>query len=227
MPQPESALPHKLVVLLIPFVLILLAILFFIFRQNHLLNKDSSSVPQSIKPVNRTLLTATNIRQYNQGTPADCQQNFDLSSSSTTTKYTDIAKSVALSIPYDANWGNQQYRIDPYWEKNNGIEFGPLLISDSCRWYRPYNLEFLSPRPAQMALSYIARPIPASFLLWTTFFGCKLIKPGACPSVVFEISGSKYNYQLTHTAHPDFQELLSLAFSAIFKPPSDLFPPTC
>lgn len=215
MPQPESALPHKLVVLLIPFVLILLAILFFIFRQNHLLNKDSSSVPQSIKPVNRTLLTATNIRQYNQGTPADCQQNFDLSSSSTTTKYTDIAKSVALSIPYDANWGNQQYRIDPYWEKNNGIEFGPLLISDSCRWYRPYNLEFLSPRPAQMALSYISQANSSAsiFTLDNGSSAVKYIKPGACPSVVIEISGSKYNYQLTHTCSSDFQELLSLANS--------------
>jgi len=168
-------------------------------------------------PDDRILLTPENIRQYNGETSETrCNEKFNNDDLSVMVNYSNKEKGISLEIPYNPNWGNEKYRINPYDEvtKYNKIDFGYLFIGDACVWARPYSLSFLPARTAEEAISGIksehAQPTISpdfdnQFVLWPkklTINNMTVIKYQPWNAVGwavshFEIIGKKYNYQLS------------------------------
>ena len=135
-----------------------------------------TSIPTPVD--SRILLTPENIRQYNGETSEErCSEKFNNDSSSTTVNYSSKESGISLDIPYNPNWGNEKYRINPYDEviTSNKIGFGDLFIGDACGWGRVYSLSFLPARTTEEAIiaikSKYAQPtisplFDSQFALW-------------------------------------------------------------
>lgn len=98
---------------------------------------DSSSSTDD----NRILLTPENITQYcNPAVDLSaCEaQEFNVDSPSTTVDYVDQERGIAFAVPYNPDWGSQDYRIEPYEEESDYLFFGPMTRFEGGGWARPF-----------------------------------------------------------------------------------------
>lgn len=98
----------------------------------------------------RILLTTNNAYEIQQsiinanGTARDmCDVGFNSEPANTFVTYRNIEKGIEISIPYNNNWGNEKYRIDPYDKEKTGISFGSFREGEGCSWKREYGLSFV------------------------------------------------------------------------------------
>lgn len=90
---------------------------------------------------NRILLTPATILQYcDIGNPATLNrcgnEQFNYDPPTTTVTYTNAAKGIKFEVPYNPKWGNDTFRVNPYDETANGVDFGPIGQGEGGGWGR-------------------------------------------------------------------------------------------
>lgn len=159
---------------------------------------------------NRILLTPETIPQYcDISNPAMLNrcgtEQFNYEPPTTTVTYSNPAKGLSFAVPYNPEWGNDTFRINPYDEVANGINFGPIGQGEGGGWGRM--LEQLMFEPAQSA----DRVIQDLNSKEGEFFTSKPYQAtvGQHPVVKYAIStigdfygmiviGTKFNYHFTY-----------------------------
>ena len=111
---------------------------------------------------NRILLTPQNVRQYND--PPNCNEKFNLYPANTTVTYSNSNRGISLEIPYNSSWGSDKYRVNPYDENNNRIEFGPIRVFEGCSWVRSYFLNLVLLNQPSLEVEYLQLEIFLSSL---------------------------------------------------------------
>lgn len=100
---------------------------------------------------NRILLTMDNIKKY--WTPeTGCDEKFNYDNPSTLVTYTSKDSDLSVNLPYNPNWGNENYRINPYDKTEDGIQFGNIGQIGTCHWTRYGKIDFLAPMTATQVL---------------------------------------------------------------------------
>ncbi|MCU0680080.1 MAG: hypothetical protein MUF50_02120 [Planctomycetes bacterium] len=69
-----------------------------------------------------------------------CQPEFNYEPSSDWVTYENKDNGFKIDIPYNENWGNKSYKLNPYDQYDNKIEFGVISILDGCSWKRNYSI---------------------------------------------------------------------------------------
>lgn len=92
---------------------------------------------------------------------------FNFDSPSTTVLYSNSAKGISLSLPYNPKWGTEKYKIPPYYEHEYnyfyyytgkvvpGITFGPITGWHGGSIPRIFNIEFVPARSAEEFIAFL------------------------------------------------------------------------
>ena len=96
----------------------------------------------------RILLTKDTIheiweKEWNQDIDRLCNTGFNNDSPTTEVLYSSKEKGISLGIPYNPGWGSKKYKISPYFEDEDGLSFGPIILSENCSWSRVYFVDLL------------------------------------------------------------------------------------
>ncbi|GEM_PF-5157529 len=104
-------------------------------------DSESEDPVSAIPDDSRTLLTSENIPEYCDPTTdlAACEaETFNTDAATTTVRYTNAEKGIAVDIPYNPDWGSANYKIEPYEEDGDYVYFGPMSQFEGGGWSRPY-----------------------------------------------------------------------------------------
>ncbi len=179
---------------------------FSVFTQDIDLNNYLPAINQILSTFkfldNRILLTPENISQYNNPSkdPSSCNEKFDFSSANTTVTYASSNKGISVKLPYNSNWGNNKYKINPYDEYSNRLNFGDIGVLE-CGWVRSYTLNFLPVKSVNNVITDLSNS-DNIFVLEpqkVTINGLEVVKyetGGLCTYPTFQVIGRKYNYEL-------------------------------
>ena len=89
-------------------------------------------------PRERTLITTQKKQTYEN----NCSMQFNTARPDKTINYFDVKLKKDIAIPYNANWGNQLFSVNPFeLNEHQQIEFGPLVKDTLCNWKRYFVLE--------------------------------------------------------------------------------------
>jgi hypothetical protein len=128
--------------------------------------------------------------------------------------FSNTEKGISFKIPYNPNWGNNNYKITPYFNFNDSLTFGRLYVSpEACGWVRTCKLSFNPQRSAEEILKTIKDFNNSQIAQGSTFNsyyelekniinGNTIVKYSipidpaiAAPDThIIEIVGKKYNY---------------------------------
>lgn len=174
----------------------------------------------------RILLTLENIQQYNPPEKPICNEEFNRDNPNTTVKYENKKNGISFEIPYNSNWGNWKYKINPYekWSNESGKEyvlFGHITDFEACSWVRSYSLYFNPVKSADMLVEEMEKIpyYPEIFIVKPTkksINGLDIVESqshGLCDSGELEIVGEKYNYVIKPLCGADFEFLESIVKS--------------
>ena|SRR3990167_9165736 len=193
---------------------------------NNIADNSASNVPSGITlPTDdRTLLEPNELGQYFPGNGDAPCTDFVASEPTQEVRYDNPDWGLALEIPYNSDWGNEQYRINPYDEaldtgtspedqqQTASLLMGPLVSGiEGCGWVRFPVITFAPQRTAAQATAAIqaeADPIfPLQSIETVTLYNKTAVKyeytPDAlCPGPFYEVIGPKFNYLLNDCFTP-------------------------
>ncbi len=174
----------------------------------------------------RILLTLENISQYNNPSNPNCSEKFNQDPPNTIIKYEDKEKGISFDMPYNSDWGNEKYKINPYekWKDESGkdyILFGSITDFEACSWVQSYALVFNPVKSADMLIKEMEEIpyYPEIFIIKPTkksINGLDIVESqshGMCDSGELEVVGKKYNYVLRPLCGADFEFLESIVKS--------------
>jgi hypothetical protein len=155
----------------------------------------------------RTLLTIDpGTLSYNPDGAPGCEETFSTAAPTTTVRYESQKYGVAFDVPYNPDWGSEQYRIAPFDEVSTSdtLVFGPVKTGEGCGWGRAYLLSFQPQRSAKEAIEagnnsqvsamYSVEPTEETISAFTVI---KSEVVGLCSMPAFEVIGTAdYNYSL-------------------------------
>lgn len=154
---------------------------------------------------NRILLTADNTQQHNGKTSEErCSVKFNQDKANTISDYTNSAKGISFNVPYNSEWGNEKYKINPFEEdlKNNQVVFGNLSIGEGCGWMRENNLRFMPVRDVNDAIKEVeGRQSDMCKIKPTqdTVNGLTILRYsatcGIAQNAYIQVIGKKFNYE--------------------------------
>ncbi|MFH1457433.1 MAG: thrombospondin type 3 repeat-containing protein [Patescibacteria group bacterium] len=150
---------------------------------------------------NRILLTPQNISQYNN--PPNCNEKFNSYSANTNFTYSSGDRGISVELPYNSSWGNDKYRINPYDEHNNKLDFGFIAPFEGCSWVRSYSMNFLPAKTANQVIQDFEQdqnyPDMFSVLPYKSIINnLEIVKyemVGMCGYPALQVIGKKYNYE--------------------------------
>ncbi len=233
---------NKLLTVLVIFFILIASLIYIKYFNNTEQITDTDNITDFTKttkndtqPKNNTVndnadkrisLTPENISQYNPPLKPNCSEKFNKDTPDVTVKYENKSRGIILELPYNKNWGNETYKINPYdkWNDENGKEyilFGPLTNFEGCSWVRNYALYFYPANSADIRIEemkktpnyleiFILKPIKKSIN------GLDVIefqRHGLCDNSELEIVGKKYNYVLRPLCGADFEFLENISKS--------------
>lgn len=160
----------------------------------------------------RILLTPDNLEQYcNPLTDMEpCYTEiFNTDPATTTVTYTNQEKEISVDLPYNPDWGSDNYRINPYDEEDDRVNFGPINLGEGGGWGRWWWA--LSFQPAETADQVIAGLDKDSFLFLAepekdkvnNLEIVKYAEIGLTSYHYIIVIGEKYNYEFISTGHLD------------------------
>lgn len=178
----------------------------------------NTSIPENNPLDKRILLTPENISQYNPPEKPNCSEKFNKDIPNLIIKYYDEEKGISIDIPYNSNWGNEKYKINPYekWKDKSGKEyllFGPITDFEACSWVQSYALSFSPARSADIIMKEMEEIpyYPEIFIVKPTkksINGLDIVEAqsyGLCDNGEIEIVGKKYNYILRPLCGANFE----------------------
>ncbi|KPJ55067.1 hypothetical protein AMJ47_02165 [Parcubacteria bacterium DG_72] len=186
---------------------------------------EISSFEKEGKEVNnRVLITGENAYEIFLEEMATCGEKGYCGFSSgglptTEVLFSSKEKGISLKIPYDPNWGNERYKISPYFSYEDRLEFGPLTVHPYTAWWvRKYTLYFKPSRSAEEVIASLMEMektnkgdygMPEDKVVEDKINGHVVVfvaREEYMPDIdepTVEIIGKKYNYQLYPCYYPD------------------------
>lgn len=163
--------------------------------------------------------------------PQVCEQDFHFNADppDAIIPFSNSLKGIGFDVPFNAKWGNEQYRLNPYDETADTIEFGRIQDLGACSWLRSYRMKVLPARSAEEALeSILNNPSTGEITLQPTivtvgdFTTVRYVVEGKCNHPLVELVGKKYNYEfmvgcgMRDQQQADFELLMKVVESAKF-----------
>jgi hypothetical protein len=179
---------------------------------------------------NRILLTRENLKEVWEKecpppTPETVEEftkkceemNYD--PPTTEVLYSNKEKGISLKIPYNPRWGNKKFKILPYYEYEDRLEFGPLTPGIPTGWRRAYTMFFKPSRTVDEVITSLLKEgnrVIKDSIVVTKINDVTIVKYSTfeemCPPCgvnMIEIIGKKYNYLFEDLVLPGTEELLS------------------
>ncbi|MFZ5365360.1 MAG: hypothetical protein ACOZBH_04175 [Patescibacteria group bacterium] len=117
----------------------------------------------------------------------------------------------SFDIPYNADWVNSKYSLDPYdvvapYDPNKRgvlgqVNFGPLVSSENCAWRRQYVLQFLDSMSAEDSVKDIDYSSITKITIKTEqgeLKALKVLAEGMCGDIpMLIVLGPEYNYEFS------------------------------
>ncbi len=160
----------------------------------------------------RILLTTQNISQYNSRKDPQCDEKFHTAPANATVRYSNSKKGIAFDVPYNLNWGSDKFRIAPYFEYEDLIQFGQMGIFDACIWSRPYTMHLREKKSAEEVVSYIQEsdppaliPVPPTTIELNGLTVVRYATSGMCTYPALQIIGEKHNYEFVLHCSADIE----------------------
>ncbi|RLC35650.1 hypothetical protein DRH14_00365 [Candidatus Shapirobacteria bacterium] len=175
----------------------------------------------------RILLTPENIEKYNKPYEKACDVKFNNDKATDTVVYVDKSRGLSVELPYNPNWGNETYRINPYDEYTDDtyirLRFGPVITFEGCSWSRLKNFGFVPVQTVkQTEVSLRKNPTIHSgdiekIQLTNGLTAFQYIDDGIALMYTIEVVGKKHNYVIswpgTGNAQSEFAHLRTIAES--------------
>jgi hypothetical protein len=158
----------------------------------------------------RILLTEKNLSEiWKKECPPkaeDIDLCFEMNYDSPTTEvlYSSWKNGISLKIPYNPNWGNEKFKITPYYEYEDNLGFGPLSPQEGAGWKRVYSIFFIPPRSTEEAITALKKEaiVWKDSIVKTRINDYDIVEYTVfeeicppCETGVIEVIGKKYNYQ--------------------------------
>ncbi len=180
---------------------------------------------------NRILLTSENIptyAKYNEpyksgSLPSACTEKFNYDEPNSTTTYSNTKWGISFGVPYNVNWGNSKYRIDPYEEievnnkYNNdvlsAISWGYISGGEGCSWGRQYFVDIKSKKSAEDLMTSMKPdnlPYDIFHAKIETINNLQVVKYSTadmCAYYYIVVIGKKYNYEFTSSCNGSFDDV--------------------
>jgi len=150
----------------------------------------------------RILLTPDNVSTYDE---AACNTKFNGDPASTAVKYSNLKNGIELEVPYNPNWGNDKFKINPFDDTADHITFGPISPFEGCSLIRQYFINIIKQRTAAVAIKAINDDATKN----TTYVsdspkvkninGITVVEYNIgefCSAPTIEIVGKRFNYEL-------------------------------
>lgn len=172
----------------------------------------------------RTLLTPENKDAVlPQDVQERCALTFNTNESNTTIQYVSSDNTFEMDIPFNADWGTDQFRLSPYYEIGSTIQFGYLQDGESCNPVRQYVLEFNPVRHLEdIAAEFSSDSMyPADYadtVVTTTVDGhtaYQYTRMGLCTNPVIEIVGATQNYLLSTMCNGNMEDLKTMSSTIV------------
>ncbi len=163
----------------------------------------------------RVLLTKDKYPKQSQD-PEACNKNYNFNDDpvDSKTSYSDAEKGIFFDIPYNQDWGNEQFELTPYDQEQDEMSFGPIQDLGACNWIRSYAFKVLPKRTSEEAIRSIKEdfspkqlPMPPEMMRLNNFTAIQYISSGVCKYPTIELVGKKYNYEFyASTCEADVQK---------------------
>lgn len=139
-------------------------------------------------------------------------------------RYENQEKGISVAIPYNPAWGDNTYKVNPYDETENGIEFGPIFSGDegSCGWHRLFRLSFDKAESSKTLIQrinetpgFIVGDLVAGKVEQKNIHNFNVVEyffEGMCGGGGFVVIGKKYNYNFSRICagpNPLFEKMLT------------------
>jgi hypothetical protein len=145
-------LKNKTSSILIAIVAILLITGSFYYStlQNKAINETpTTTADKNTETDTRILLTAENNIDHHSKDEDPCNQLFNQDQPNTTVKYSNTQYGLSFDVPFNSDWGNTNYKIEPYWQQEDKVEFGAIEGTEGCGWMRGYALSIKKQQNAE------------------------------------------------------------------------------
>lgn len=167
----------------------------------------------------KILLTPKNTKKYNDRYGCNIEFNYD--TPNTHVEYKDSNRGLLMNIPFNTNWGNEMFRLEPYDEtesaKERVMSFGAIAPFEGCGWIREYFIVFKPARSAEAVIEEVNSNNPGNLSELRPhgeiINGLTVVKwevLGLCSEHDLEVIGRKNNYELHKICNTDYSELENL-----------------
>ncbi len=175
----------------------------------------------------RILLTPENRSQYNkfgndEEVKASCEIKFNFDQPNTTVIYSSKKWGFSFAVPFNNNWGNKNFRLNPFDETISDatlaahISYGPIGSFEGCGWSRDESVTVLKKQTAQEILADLNKSGDYAQLTGlkkpeiVKINGLEVVKyevVGLCHYPIMVVIGKNYNYQFSPLCAGEFKDV--------------------
>lgn len=171
---------------------------------------------------NRILLTPENRSQYNkfgneEEIKTSCETKFNFDLPNTSVIYTSQKWGVSFEVPFNNNWGNEKFKLNPYDVNSEGyVSYGPIGSFEGCGWSRDQSVTMLKKKTALEILAYLNRNGDYEQLTGlqkpeiVNINGLEVVKyedNGLCYYPIMVVIGKNYNYEFRPLCGGTFKDV--------------------
>ncbi len=151
-----------------------------------------------------------------------CDLKVNTDPANSTELFSDKTLGFEVSLPYNENWGTEQYKISPseYDAENNRLLYGPIGPGEGCGWGRK-SIAVMKPQSEAEAIAEIKKNFGDSFSFGpeaVTVDGLKLIRYSANGICTFQgvvVLGKRHAYGFStcsdnrNDAYQEFNKIIA------------------
>lgn len=236
--NPGNKSGNLIKILLVLAGLIIIVLAYFIWHQQQQLaeyRNHFESLVNEVKPAQNT--NTTTSPTPTAGDPrmlwtansnvSGCEVKFNVDKPDTTVKYSNSEFGIEMMIPFNARWGTDKYRVNPF-EERGGSEaiFGPVSGFEGCGWVRQFSM---STGPQRTAAQIVKEfndakdEYTSSIAEQFTINGITAVRyeqTGLCDQARLVLIGKKYNYHFYSMCaglkDPGYADLIKVAETVKF-----------
>jgi hypothetical protein len=132
----------------------------------------------------------------------DCDARARSGEATVAVRYTNADAGISVDVPYNPEWGTDEYYVEPYDERDDAISFGGAHVFEACAWIREFEMAFNAAASAQDRLNQLNRDDSVTRAERLTVGGRDAVmwySSGLCDYVDLEVVGAKHNYLFSST----------------------------
>ncbi len=179
-------------------------------RQEQL--KELGQITEDTHINGRILLNQHNIEKYAKEKNGNCDYELNKDMPTETETYESKTKSIEFSLPYNEDWGSEEFIVMPYDELEDKVYFGPLAEMPNCDWQRAYFMKLHKTQPkAEILADLSMRKLQGDWefihigKIEVVKFTQKNSKYDNCLSPRYYVLGVDYDYEFVVNCSDDIE----------------------